>query len=413
MSLVTESAAIHTPVRGALAFVLVLLAAFGAGDASGAEKERRYWYAARAFRFRPGFTPAPPSIAVFDIGDGHRLVRNIPLPEHVVNIKGIAASAVTRRIYVGHWGDSDDLAEITCLDLVTGEVIWEREYAPGPGADRFALSPDGKRLYMPTGETGWNSYWIVADAITGDVLSTIDFVSAPHNTLLSLDGKHVYLQSHQSHICPDHEATPLERMIAIADTATDKIVRTIGPFGHQVRPFTIDGRERFLFAIINNLIGFQVADIASNRVLYTARPPAELWPQPTPQEQNVWSHGIALSPDEKEVWICDQKSFAVHAFDVSGLPAQAPRYVGSVKTATFVPRAPGWINMSLDGRYVYPETGEVIERATRKVVATLLDPTGAPFISRWTFEADFRGDEPLRAGDQFSVGRVLTDGTSR
>lgn len=388
--------------------LLCLTLAVGTAFAAAAESsvKHHYWFAARAPRPRPGVPFVEPSLGVFDIDNGHRLVRNIPLPDHVLNLKGIAANAVTHRAYIGHWGESDDLADVLCLDFVTGEILWEKKYAPGPGADRFALSPDGQRLYMPSGETGYNSYWVVADAISGDVITTIDFTSAPHNTLMSLDGKHVYLQSHQSHICPDHESTPYERSIAIADTATNKMIGTVGPFRDQIRPFTINGDETLLFAIVNNLVGFQVADIRTGRVLYTATPPAK-WPQPGKDEINVWSHGIALSADEKQVWICDQKSVAVHAFDVSGLPARAPKYLGTVKTGAIIPRAPGWLNMSLDGRFVYPETGEVIDAATRKQVTMLRDESGTPFLSRWTFEADFTADmTPVLVGDQFSVGRV-------
>ena len=38
---------------------------------------------------------------------------------------------------------------------------------------------------------------------------------------------------------------------------------------------------------------------------------------------------------------------------------------------------PGWVTFSLDGKYAYPSTGEVIDTATKKIVAALTDEKGA------------------------------------
>jgi len=34
---------------------------------------------------------------------------------------------------------------------------------------------------------------------------------------------------------------------------------------------------------------------------------------------------------------------------------------------------PGWITFSMDGRYAYPSSGEVIDTKTRKILLTLED----------------------------------------
>lgn len=78
------------------------------------------------------------------------------------------------------------------------------------------------------------------------------------------------------------------------------------------------------------------------------------------------THGIALTPDEREVWIVDGRNTCLHVFDNTVMP---PRWVAKVPLTDF----PGWITFSLDGRFAYPSTGDVIEAATRKIVATLRD----------------------------------------
>src|SRR5690349_24283514 len=64
-------------------------------------------------------------IAVFDIDNGYKFVRRIPtwsVPEgkKPENVKGIAASARTGRIYVS------SLNHLLALDAVSGKKIWDK-----------------------------------------------------------------------------------------------------------------------------------------------------------------------------------------------------------------------------------------------------------------------------------------------
>ena len=68
---------------------------------------------------------------------------------------------------------------------------------------------------------------------------------------------------------------------------------------------------------------------------------------------------------------------------------------------------PGWITFSIDGRFAYPSTGDVIEVATRKIITGLKDEKGADVQSEKMLEIDFRSDQPVRTGDQFGLGRAV------
>ena len=89
----------------------------------------------------------------------------------------------------------------------------------------------------------------------------------------------------------------------------------------------------------------------------------------------------------------------MHIFDATVMP---PRQVASIELRD----DPGWITFSLDGRLAYPSTGEVVEVATRKIVATLQDETGAAVYSEKVVEVHFAANNPIRSGDQFGIGRV-------
>ena len=65
---------------------------------------------------------------------------------------------------------------------------------------------------------------------------------------------------------------------------------------------------------------------------------------------------------------------------------------------------PGWITFSIDGRYAYPSTGEVIEVKSHKTVTALTDEKGTAVQSEKLLEIDFDGDTPVRAGNQFGLG---------
>jgi hypothetical protein len=66
---------------------------------------------------------------------------------------------------------------------------------------------------------------------------------------------------------------------------------------------------------------------------------------------------------------------------------------------------PGWVTFSLDGRYAYPSTGEVIDVATRKIVVALTDEHQRVVQSEKVVEVVMADGRPTRTGDQFGVGR--------
>ena len=49
-----------------------------------------------------------------------------------------------------------------------------------------------------------------------------------------------------------------------------------------------------------------------------------------------------------------------------------PKQVASIR----VRDQPGWITFSLDGRYAYPSTGDIIDTKTRQIVGGLTDERG-------------------------------------
>jgi DNA-binding beta-propeller fold protein YncE len=316
-------------------------------------------------------------ILVFDIDKGYRFVRRIPtwnVPEGKApeNVKGIAASATTGRVYV------TSLNRMIAIDAVTGKRIWDKTYEGG--CDRMAISPDGKVLYVPQLE---GPSWHAVNAATGDVIATVETKSGSHNTIYSADGAHVYLAGLKS---------PL---LSVVDTRTHKVARTVGPFDNVIRPFTVNGSETLVFVNINGLLGFEVGNLRTGQKLH--RVEVQGYQQGPVKRHGCPSHGIALTPDEKELWLADCANSAIHVFDSTVMP---PKQVTSIKARDCV----GWLSFSMDGRVAYSSTGEVIDVATRKIVAALEDETGRGVQSEKLLDITIANGKVVRAGNQFGVG---------
>jgi DNA-binding beta-propeller fold protein YncE len=321
-------------------------------------------------------------ILVYDIDHGHALLKRIktagldPKTEKPENVKGICVSPSLGRIYVS------TIRTMTCVDFATEAILWEKEYEGG--CDRMAISPDGRIIYVPSFE---KDHWHVVNAVDGSVIARIEPRSGSHNTVYGRDGKAVYLAGLRSPI------------LTVADTSKHAAAKTVGPFSAAIRPFTVNGRQTLCFVNVNGLLGFEVGDITSGKMLH--RVEVDGYKQGPVKRHGCPSHGIGMTPDEKEIWVVDAFNQSLHIYDADVMP---PKLKESLK----VRDEPGWITFTIKGDYAYPSTGEVIDVTTRKTVATLKDEKGEPVQSEKVVEIDVSADGKtiVSAGDQFGVGRV-------
>lgn len=349
-----------------------------AGEAAEPQKERRLLYLASP-GIRNYLEHGGHGILVYDIDDGHKFLRRIPiggLDENgkPLNVKGVCANADTQRIYVS------TLRHMMCLDMVSEQLLWEREYEKG--CDRMSISPDGSLIYLPTLE---KDHWKVVDAATGDEITRVTPNSGAHNTVYGLSGKAAYLAGLRS---------PL---LTVTDTRSHAVAKRVGPFSDSIRPFTVNGRETLCFVNVNKLLGFEVGDLVSGKMLH--RVEVEGFSMGPVKRHGCPSHGIGMTPDEREIWLSDGANSHVHIFDATVMP---PKQVASIP----VRDQPGWVTFTIAGDLAYPSTGDVVDTRTRKIVAQLTDEEGRKVESEKVLEIDFLGDRPVRAGDQFGLGRI-------
>jgi DNA-binding beta-propeller fold protein YncE len=317
-------------------------------------------------------------ILVFDIDHGHKLVKRIATPASREampdNIKGVCASSASKRLYF------TTRSKLYCVDLLTEETLWET--TPPNGTDRMSITPDGKIIYVPSFE---KDTWNVIDGESGKLLTSIETKSGAHNTVVSRDGQRMYLGGLKS---------PL---LFVADTKTHEIVQRAGPFAGAIRPFTVNGKRTRAYICVNELLGFEIGDLETGKKLH--RVEVQGVQQGPVKRHGCPSHGIGLTPDEKEVWVVDAFNQKLHVFDNTTDPPKQ-------KESLPVREQPGWITFSLDGKLAYPSTGEVFDTATKKMVTALADEKRGEVHSEKMVEIQWRGGQPVAVGDQFGVGRV-------
>ncbi len=318
-------------------------------------------------------------VLVFDIDHNHKFLKRIPLSGldakgKPLNIKGICANATTQRLYVS------TTKTLTCLDLLTDKILWEKPYEGG--CDRMSMTPDGKTIYLPSFE---GPHWHVVNAANGEIIKKITPNSGAHNTVVGLDGTRAYLAGLKSPV------------LTVVKTDGNELAEPIGPFSNVIRPFTVNGAQTLVFVNVNNLLGFEIGDLKTGKKLY--RVEVQGFQQGPVKRHGCPSHGIGLTPDEKEIWLADGHNNRVHIFDATVMP---PKQVASLA----VREQPGWVTFTLKGDYAYPSTGDVVDTKTRQIVVELTDETGGPVHSEKLLEIDFKSKEPIRTGDQFGLGRV-------
>jgi YVTN family beta-propeller protein len=152
--------------------------------------------------------------------------------------------------------------------------------------------------------------------------------------------------------------------VLIADAVEHKLIAEIKT-SDAPRPIVLSPDEKRLYANVDTLIGFEVADVEKRKVIHRveATVPEELL------RKASRSHGIGIRPGGKELWMCDVFHDRTYVFDLTSEPPK--------QTDTLVMKGGGyWMCFSPDGKLCYVserlgDTVAVIDAATRKTVARI------------------------------------------
>jgi len=312
-------------------------------------------------------------------------LQNLPAPISPEEVSGMSADPTTNMIYVSTRG------HLIAMDLATEKVVWSNTYKPHTCCERGQVTPDGLTLEVGS---DLKDFHYVIDAWTGKVKGTIPTPQSMfnHNMNMSPDGKTVF-------------DAPNGITMTVADMATMKPTHTI-TFDDHIRVFVINHDATRVYANLNNLDGFEIADANTGKILRRVEVPGELWKAKWADPNlhffghGAPQHGLAMTPDESEIWSPDDINDMVWIYDNTG------EWPVLEKDKSFkVDHAVGWITMGLDGKLAFMSSGDVVDVKTHTIVGKLRDEYGNLIHSEKFLEMSFDPNAHLlRTVNQFAIG---------
>jgi len=326
--------------------------------------------------------PNGDGIVVLDADNNYAFVKHIHVWDYAASmspedISGVAASPATNMLYLAARG------RLGAIDLATDRMVWTTTL-DGKCCERPQVSADGKTLVVGS---NLQDYWYKLDAKTGKLLAIIHAPGSPsaHNLNLSADGKLAFM-------------SPNGKLLQIADVATAKVVRTIR-FPENVRVQVLNKDSSKIYVNQNNFLGYIVADTHTGKLLQTVEVKSVDW-------RSVWnspsrpriphgcpSHGIAITPDGKEVWLSDGIFKKIHIFSNT----DDPKEIDTIDT----PDGVFWMTLGLDGKLVYASSGDIIDVKTHKIVGTMRSEAGTKMFSEKLLDMTFQDGHLQRVSNQF------------
>ena len=322
------------------------------------------------------------SISVYDIDGGHRLIKTISTVAGVGDVRGVAVSAATGKLYVAY-RDVSGTGMIYCLDVYSDTILWNR--AVLPGVDRLAISPNGQLLYVPTWEGGSADHINIVDADMGNVVRRVYFSKSSHDTQYPLAGP----------IFQETKADDGSGNYLYLIDPSDYAISRVGPYAGVLGPYAVDGTSSYAVNNVRHLWGMQVADLKTGRIV-TAKIADE------PPDGVELLHGIGWTPDQSEVW---QNSTAsdphVYVWDMSKPMTPVLKKRLTLRSG----RGSHWLTFDIRGDYGYIAPPKDGDDGTEIFDARTHASLGVIRSSEDMLEIDFTDGKISQVGDQYGIGR--------
>ncbi len=168
-------------------------------------------------------------IAVVDTA-ANAVTATIPVPAGPPQFLAFAPDGKT--LYVSVWNDARTIHAVSVLDTTTNSIVATIPVRTRPFL--AAVTPDGKRLYVPNHDSGTVS---VIDTATRQVTKEIKVAPNPHWIAFSPDGRRAYTANHESNL------------VSVLDPATDTVLATV-PVGTSPHSLAVHP-QRPLVANVN------------------------------------------------------------------------------------------------------------------------------------------------------------------
>lgn len=278
--------------------------------------------------------------------------------EHVLNVFDTKTAKNIKKV---------PLSGMPNLPVITndGKQVWIAIWAIGDPANNKNLEPGAdvrNGAPPPVGAID------IVDTTTLEKVKTIPMKAAMHDMVLTSDGKYIVAGS------------PKGKFISVIDLKTKQPVWEVNFDPTGLTPSAMAGgvltltAERGpggapgrIFAELEGLNGFSVVDFEQRKEV--ARIQLPIVPKVN------YTHGTAISPDGKALWVCSGGSNNAFIYSLPGLKLQGQVYMPEVDVAGRLGKGadPHWVTFTPDGKKAYIPMAAlgvvaVVDATTLKVV---------------------------------------------
>jgi YVTN family beta-propeller protein len=254
-----------------------------------------------------------------------KIVKDIEVPH------GAAMAPDGSRMYV----TNESMHTLDFVDMKSLKVTRQVKLSGRP--NNLSISKDGRRVYVAIRSTP--GAVDVIDTASGTLAKSIAHPEV-HNTFVTPDGRFVIAGSIAG------------RRLTMIDQKTEEPAWMI-EFDRGVRPIAFDqnpdGSTKRLFVQLSDYHGFAVVDVATRKeVARIAMPEIPAAERHTEGLQGSPGHGIGVSPDGTQLWMCSKVNSHVYAYSLPDL-----KYLGGVHVGSH----PDWLTFSPDGKLYVANAG--------------------------------------------------------
>lgn len=233
------------------------------------------------------------------------------------------------------------------IDTTTSEVTATIALPGMP--NQCASTPDGHYVAVPI--RSGDSVAII-DIPMGKIVKVLP-VKKPHNAYNTGRNDVLYISS-----MGDNE---INRIDLKTMEYTDMI-----PTGGIPRPYAVSKDEKTLYVALSDFHGFEVVSIPDKKEIARVNlPPAP--PADCELEPHTETHGLALTPNGKELWVTSLADGGVYVYDIA-----TKKFSKEISTGM----CPNWIAFTPDGKYATVSNSgsnstSIIDTKTQQVAATV------------------------------------------
>ena len=322
------------------------------------------------------------SISVYDIVAEHRLIKTIHTVPGVGDVRGVAANAVTGKLYIAYI-DVSGTGMVYCLNIYDDTILWNRPISPG--VDRPAINPNGQLLYVPTSEGGSADFINVVDANSGEIVRKVHFSNRSHDTLYPLSGP-IFQETKANDGTGNY--------LYLIDPKSYAVSR-VGPYSGILGPYAVDSSSSYVVNNVMNLWGMQAADLKTGQIITASLPDH-------PPGDPGLLHGIGWSPSQSEVWESSSWNDPhVYVWEMNNPMAPVLKQTLTLQSG----RGSHWLTFDIKGYYGYVAPNKNSSDGTEIFNTRTHVSIGLIGSTEDMIEIDFVDGKISRVGDQYGIGR--------